>query len=291
MASGRLSVMVATPSVRSRSTGASDMPAVCQASRGSRATKRSAPGAEAVRLAREQLSGRRAGPVARQQLLGQARIGEQELPPFVHEVEARRERRLVVVPVFLELFGDQAARVGEPPVVLRPQVVEVPGLRRHRVYVDSPRGARGGARALEHRLQLAARERADPHVVGQLGVAQEAEVGAQPGPRAPDPRRLHHGEVPGARPTPGGGGRRSGHRPRRGDGWPARWCDSRGRCRGRPARASPASPSARSPCAPPGPRCRRAPAAARSRRPAPGCPGRADGRRTGRRGPTGRAWP
>ncbi len=143
--------------------------------------------------------------------------------------------------------------------------------------------------ALQHRGQLDASERADPDVVGQLGVAEVGQVGAQPGPAAAVGRRRDDGEVPGRRPSQARGADRSGRRPRRAAAGPGRSRGSRVRTRRSSAPASPARPSARWRCAPPARRCRPAPAAARSRRPEPRCRGCAGGRRRGRKGPTAHA--
>src|SRR5689334_6317600 len=139
MASGRLRVIVATPSVTSSSTGASVMGRTMPHPASGRVE---APGDETVgarlepgRLAREQVRGGTTGPGAGEQLLGQAGVGEEELAPLVHEVEARGEGRLVGVAVGRGVQRDQVVGLRQPAVVRRPQRVEVPGRRGGRVDV------------------------------------------------------------------------------------------------------------------------------------------------------------
>ena len=100
IASGRLRVMVATPSATSSRTGEASVGHARRLSHGRPGsgprTGRSA-GFSRVGLAGEQLGSRLAGPVAREQLGRQPGVVEQELAPLVHEPEPGRERRLVLV--------------------------------------------------------------------------------------------------------------------------------------------------------------------------------------------------
>ena len=69
------------------------------------------PGLEPVRLGREQRGRLVARPVAREQLVGQPRVGEEELAPLVDEVEPGGERRLVLVVVRREVLVDDGRPV------------------------------------------------------------------------------------------------------------------------------------------------------------------------------------
>src|SRR5687768_1132738 len=130
IASGRLRVIVAMPSVTSSRTGAvmrlslSGQTPVDEAVR-ARLQPRGLPG--------EATGGLVSGPVLRQQLRGQAGVGEQELPPFVHQVEASRERRLVGLGVLVVVLLDQVSRGRQPLVVRRTEGCEVPCLDRVRM--------------------------------------------------------------------------------------------------------------------------------------------------------------
>src|SRR3954466_10569857 len=98
--------MVATPSATSRSTGWAVMP---RSLSGAQAACDEAVGArlEPGRLAGEQRGGVATGPVRGQQRVRQAGVGEEELPPLVDQVEAGRERRLVLVLVGAEVLVDE----------------------------------------------------------------------------------------------------------------------------------------------------------------------------------------
>ena len=171
IASGRFSVMVATPSVRSRRTlggvgGRRTWQGSWRQSAGSgdgqaprqRATKRSAPGLSRARLAREQLGGGVARPVRGQQLGGQARGrrrgtcatrargGSGPRTPPRPASASRAGRCSATRPV-----GGRRAS-GRTPSCRRG---EVPGLGRRRVEVRRPGRCRAGrAGPLQHRGQL-----------------------------------------------------------------------------------------------------------------------------------------
>src|SRR5689334_14053429 len=106
IASGRLRVIVVTPSVWSTSTGSVMAGRLVQAPRDEPVRG----GLEPVGLAGEHRRRLASRPVAGEQLVGQPRVGEEELPPLVHQVEAGGERRLVGV-AGTGLRGDQPLRL------------------------------------------------------------------------------------------------------------------------------------------------------------------------------------
>ena len=205
IASGRLRVMVATPSVTSRSTGESVMggslPLRLSRRRGSGRRTGRRPGLSRVaspakgRRRRDRASrpgaARRAGPGRRRGTCAtRARGGS---GPRTPPRRGRRGRRC----------GSRSGRRRSPSqcVVRRPQRVEVPRAVGGGSNA-SARAVRAVAPALlEHRRQLAAREGADPDVVGELGVADEGEVGPQPDARGAGGRGVDEREVPGAVPA------------------------------------------------------------------------------------------
>ena len=237
MASGRLSVMVATPSVRSSSTGDRTWPAVCQTvvtrrqSR-QRATNRSAPGFSRVASLVEQLGGGAARPVRRAAARsGRPGSANRNLRHSWTRWKRAGERRLVVVAVLLEVPGEQAVGVGQPAVVRRPRARRGP---RPRVGAGSTvdargrcarsrRPARAPSRARRARTGSPTRCRRARRTRGTrgrraAGRGRSGSVGGSTNARCQAPS--HCGSVPSGR---------SGRRPRRAAGWRARWRGSRGR--------------------------------------------------------------
>ena len=238
--------MVATPSATSSSTAGRRIGHGRSLADGSGAE---AAGDEAVRSGLEpgrlasanRSAAARPGQSSGSSAVGQAGVGEEELAPLVHEVEAGRERRLVLVVVGVRGAGRPGRRRSSAT-----RRTPCAGASRSQAPVGagSNRSARAvrarGAGPLEDRRELGAREGADPDVVGQLGVADEGQVGAEPGAGGPAGGRVDEGELPACRPSSAGAGGRRGRRRRRGGGWRARWSGSRARRRAGPARASPA---------------------------------------------------
>ena len=166
------------------------------------------------------------------------------------------------------------------------------GPRRRPGRAAGRRPARAGPsrRRASHLVDLGAVERAQPHARCVLGVPEVGELLAQPLPVAAVAGRRRERPAASGRPTARGRCGRSGRPPQtaarsRGRGPVAR----RGAPRGS-APTIPGPPSARSPCAPPARRSRPARAAGSTPRRGPGRPANADGRRTRRTGPSGRAW-
>ena len=114
-----------------------------------------------------------------------------------------------------------SSAVGQPAVVRRPQRVEVPGVDvGSRVERRAARAVRAVAPARSSTESSSPRgERADPHVVGQLGVPEERQVGAQPGAGAAVGGRVDERQVPGAVPRRVGPPVDPVARPRRAAGW------------------------------------------------------------------------
>ena len=181
--------MVATPSVTSSSTGESVMAASQSVRRrgSARRTGRlpAAAGSPRSRTARPPA----AGPVRRQQLVGQARVGEEELAPLVHQLEAGRERRLVVVVRRPRGAGRPARSARDQPADVR-RAAARRGPRR-RPARASNRSARavtrcGAGRPRRPSAELgAAGSGLTQTSVGQRGVAEEGQAGAQPAARRP----------------------------------------------------------------------------------------------------------
>ena len=124
------------------------------------------------------------GPVGGEQLGGQAGVGEEELAPLVHELEARGEGRLVGVVV-----RGEVGRRSRPPHCIQSayavaSALEVPRLhgRVGRREVMGDGGGRAGSRRGPGSRRARRRERADPDQVGHLGVAEEREVAQHRGP-------------------------------------------------------------------------------------------------------------
>ena len=224
-----------------------------------RVTKRSAPWASRSASLVEEVGGGRPGPVGRQQLRRQAGVGEEELAPLVHEVEARGERRLVGVVVPVGVGDDELGRGGQPRVVRRAEGVEVPG--RGGRGVDRRWRGRCGPRRPRPRAPTSSSARS-------CGLIQTSGASsAYPRkPRSARSRsrsarcggRVDQHQLPGAVPggslaaVDAGGGLvepSDGARGQRG---------SRGRRRAARGRASPGRPSARSRCARRARRCRAA---------------------------------
>ena len=129
-------------------------------------------------------------------------------------------------------------------------------------------------------------KRAQPDAGRVLGVPEEVQLLAQPG-------RAHRARGAGrrtraasGRPTARAASGRSGRPPRRAARWPVGWRGSPGAASTRAGSSQPWRTSARSPCAPREPRSRPAPAAGSGPRRAPGRRASGGGRRTRRTGPT-----
>ena len=212
MASGRLRVMVATPASTSSRTGSvevceEDMAAVCpiRRTRGSGPRRPPRPGpAGRPRAGSSRWPGRPAQSSG-QQLVRQPRVGEEELAPLVHQVEAGGERRLLGVLVRGEVGLEVGGRLVQPRGVLRPDARRGP---------TPASGASGGSKS-----------------------SARAVVAVAPARRAS--RRGRRG--PTGSPTPGRPGRRSPGTAGRAAPRPAR----RGRGRGRAAAAASSRPTRR----------------------------------------------
>ncbi len=239
---------------RGRAHGGSLPDPAAQASQAAR-DEAVGPRLEPARLAREPLGGGVPRPVRGQQLGGQPGVGEEELAPLVHEVEADGERRLVRVGALraAALLGDQDVGGLGPAGVGVVQGGEVPGLGRRRVEV------RGRGRSGRSRRPASRTEGSSGRANGltQTWSASSAYPTKARSARsrwrgAPARRRLEEERGARRRPRETGPAGRSARPPGRGGRWRARWPGSRGRRRAGPAPASPASPSGRSRCSPRG---------------------------------------
>ena len=196
-----------------------------------RSTNRSAPGLSRLGLAPRRVGGRLRPGQSRAAARRAGRGRGKELAPLVDQVEARGERRLVRVVVVAVCVTTRSSAASSQSAYSAPSAGRGPtqaAAWRVEAVGAGGRGAVASARS-QQRVELGARERADPHAVAQLGVPQEGQVGAQPGAGRRAAGRLEEDQVPACRPSPVRWCGRSGRRPRRAAGSPARSRRSRGR--------------------------------------------------------------
>ena len=296
-ASGRFSVIVATPSVTSSSTGESVMrghlvrPGRPVRQPRQRATKRSAPGLSRVASVANSAAASRPGQSSGSSASGRPGSANRNFRHSWTRWNRAANAASSASSCAVEVLRDEVVGGVQPAVVRRAQPRRGPRRRSARGRTRSARAVRAVAPARSRiEVELGARERADPHVVASSAYptnVRSARSRARAA-RSPAGRRTPRCQWPSqagsvAPVDPVGGLVEAAVGPL--GGAVAAAAAAAG-----PAPASPASPSARSRSGRPARRCRPGRACGPRPPPAPGCRGRAGGRRTRRRGPSGPAW-